>query len=95
MHRFAESVAERERDAAHARLAPEGRARLRIEAGAGARCRFSHDLGTGWEPSGQVFAATPWRWVGALLGLVALAPNGGGHAGAATFTQFRITAPPA
>jgi hypothetical protein len=40
-----------------------------------------------------VFAATPWRWVGALLGLFALAPVGGGHAGAATFTQFRVTSP--
>ncbi|MDX2856226.1 glycoside hydrolase, partial [Streptomyces scabiei] len=46
----------------------------------------------GWESSGQVFAAAPWRWVGALLGLFAVAPTGGGHAGAATFTRFRITA---
>jgi hypothetical protein len=30
-------------------------------------------------------------WVGALLGLFAVAPTGGGHAGAATFTQFRIS----
>ncbi|MFS8204514.1 family 43 glycosylhydrolase [Streptomyces sp. CWNU-52B] len=95
VHRFAESVAERERDAAHPRMAPEGRVRLRIEAGAGARCRFFFDLGTGWESSGQVFAATPWRWVGALLGLFGAAPAGAGHAGAATFTRFRITAPPA
>jgi beta-xylosidase len=96
VHRFAESVAEGERDAAHPREAPHGRARLRIEIGAGARCRFSCDLGDGQgrQPSGPVFAATPWRWVGALLGLFALAPNGGGHAGAATFTQFRITARP-
>jgi hypothetical protein len=41
--------------------------------------------------SGQVFAATPWRWVGALLGLFALAPAGAGHAGAAGFTRFRIS----
>jgi hypothetical protein len=65
--------------------------RLRIEIGAGARCRFSYDLGDGLHPSGPVFAATPWRWVGALLGLFALAPTGTGHAGAATFTHFRIT----
>ena len=83
----------RERDAAHPREAPEGRVRLWIESGAGARCRFSYDVGGGRQPSGQVFAATPWRWVGALLGLFALAPTGGGHAGAATFTHFRITAP--
>lgn len=105
VHRFAESVATggpvrsvgpwgKERDAAVSQEAPEGRARLWIEAGAGARCRFSYDVGGGRVPSGQVFAATPWRWVGALLGLFALAPAGRGHAGAATFTHFRITATP-
>jgi hypothetical protein len=101
VHRFAEAVAMgapptpfgqwgRERDAGEPCLAPEGRVRLRIEIGAGARCRFFYDVGDGPRPSGQVFAATPWRWVGALLGLFALAPAGGGHAGAATFTRFRI-----
>ncbi|MBT1097139.1 family 43 glycosylhydrolase [Streptomyces chartreusis] len=92
VHRFAEAVAERERDAGHATFAPEGRVRLRIEIGAGARCRFLYDVGDGPRASGPVFAATPWRWVGALLGLFALAPAGQGHAGAATFTQFRISA---
>ncbi|WP_340381465.1 family 43 glycosylhydrolase [Streptomyces sp. SS7] len=82
-------LAERERDAAHPLLAPAGRAR-RIEIGAGARCRFAHDTGEGLRPSGPVFAAAPWRWVGALLGLFALAPSGPGHAGAASFTEFRI-----
>ncbi|MER6628751.1 family 43 glycosylhydrolase [Streptomyces sp. NPDC000987] len=91
VHRFAETVADSERDAGHPRLAPGGRARLRIETGAGARCRFHYDTGDGPRPSGQVFAATPWRWVGALLGLFALAPVGPGHAGAAGFTRFRIT----
>ncbi|MFZ4159555.1 family 43 glycosylhydrolase [Streptomyces griseoincarnatus] len=109
VHRFAETSAMgapptpsgqwgRERDAAPPRPAPGGRARLRVDIGAGARCRFSYDTGDdagdgageGFRPSGQVFAATPWRWVGALLGLVALAPTGQGHAGTATFTQFRI-----
>jgi beta-xylosidase len=92
VHRFAEAVADAERDAAHPRLAPGDRARLRIDIGADARCHFSADVGDGFRPSGPVFAATPWRWVGALLGLVALAPAGQGHAGAATFTQFRISA---
>ncbi|MGW3681638.1 family 43 glycosylhydrolase [Streptomyces prasinus] len=91
VHRFAEAGAAGERDAAHPRLAPEGGVRLRIEAGAGARCRFSYDTGDGFRPSGRTFAATPWRWVGALLGLTALAPTGRGSAGTAAFTGFRIT----
>ncbi|MEG8280150.1 glycoside hydrolase family 43 protein [Streptomyces sp. AHA2] len=91
VHRFAEAVADGERDAGHARPAPDGRARLRVEIGPGARCRFSADTGDGFRPSGPVFAATAWRWVGALLGLFALAPTGPGHAGAATFTRFTVT----
>ena len=96
VHRFAESLAEGERDAAHSRPAPDERAWLRIVIGAGARCRFAADTGDGWTPYGQVFAALPWRWVGALLGLFAAAPaeagdTGGGHAGTALFTHFRIT----
>ncbi|MEV0600603.1 family 43 glycosylhydrolase [Streptomyces sp. NPDC050315] len=90
VHRFAEAVAEAERDAAHSQLAPDGRARLRITVGAGARCRFTADTGAGWTPYGQVFAATPWRWVGALLGLFATAPAEAGSPGAALFTHFRI-----
>lgn len=89
VHRYAEGTAEHERDAAHARAAPGGRARLRIEVTAGARCRFSADTGDGFRPSGQVFAAAPWRWVGALLGLFATAPAGTGPAGTAEFTAFR------
>ncbi|MET9429257.1 MULTISPECIES: glycoside hydrolase 43 family protein [unclassified Streptomyces] len=96
VHRFAEPVAERERDAAHARVVPVaggGRVRLRVEVSPGARCRFSYDtgIGEGRRPSGQVFAATPWRWVGALLGLFAVAPPGQGSAGTATFTEFHVS----
>ncbi|MEU9204494.1 family 43 glycosylhydrolase [Streptomyces sp. NPDC048332] len=91
VHRYAESVAEHERDAEHARAAPDGTARLRIEVAPGARCRFFADTGdgAGFRASGQVFAATPWRWVGALLGLFATAPPGTGPAGTACFTGFR------
>ncbi|SDK22743.1 glycoside hydrolase family 43 protein [Streptomyces indicus] len=92
VHRFAESVAERERDAALPRPAADSRARLRIEVGAGARCRFLADTGEGFQESGPVFAATPWRWVGALLGLFGAAPEGEGAAGTAMFTEFRIRA---
>jgi hypothetical protein len=128
VHRFAEAVAEGERDAAVPQLltratarvldvpAPPGgpgtreegedRVRLRIEIGTGARCRFSWAppaarTSTGpaaWRPSGPVFTATAWRWVGALLGLFALAPTEGGPGGtpvdgAATFHTLRVTAP--
>lgn len=93
VHRFAEGDGGGERDAGPACPAPGGRAGLRVEIGAGARCRFFYDLGDGPRPSGQVFAATPWRWVGALLGLFACAPAGPGHAGTAGFTRFRVTAP--
>lgn len=89
VHRFAEGVAVRERDAAEPRASPGGRALLRVEVTAGARCRFSADTGDGFRPSGPVFAATPWRWVGALLGLFATAPAGTGPAGTARFTSFR------
>lgn len=91
VHRFAESVAERERDAEQPRPAPDGTARLRIDITDGARCRFFADTGDGLRPSGQVFAATPWRWVGALIGLFAAAPSGRNGAGTALFTRFRIT----
>ncbi|MFJ8823514.1 family 43 glycosylhydrolase [Streptomyces sp. NPDC102467] len=91
-HRFAEAVAETERDAAAGRAAPDGTARLRVDITDGARCRFSVDTGdgAGFRPSGQMFAAAPWRWVGALLGLFAAAPPGPGPAGTALFTHFRI-----
>ncbi|MFE2020654.1 family 43 glycosylhydrolase [Streptomyces sp. NPDC059499] len=91
VHRYAEAVAEHERDAEHPRAAPEGRVRIRIEVTTGARCRFFADTGDGSRPSGQVFAAAPWRWVGALLGLFATAPAGTGPAGTAAFTAFRTS----
>ncbi|OEJ23822.1 glycoside hydrolase [Streptomyces agglomeratus] len=93
VHRYAEEVAERERDAAYSRPVPgTGRVRLRIEVSAGARCRFSADTGDGFRPSGEVFAAVPWRWVGAQLALFATAPPGTKPAGTALFSDFRINA---
>lgn len=93
VHRFAPVPGAPERDAARPVPAPDGRAALRIEIGAGARCRFSYDTGEGLRRSGQVFAAAPWRWVGAVLGLFAAAPPGSGPAGTARFDTFRITSP--
>ncbi|NGN67022.1 glycosyl hydrolase 43 family protein [Streptomyces sp. A7024] len=90
VHRFMEETGAHERDAAPPRPAPDGRARLRIEAGDDGRCRFLADTGDGFRAAGPVFTARPWKWVGALLGLFALAPPGEGRAGAVTFTRFRI-----
>ncbi|MFE3252754.1 glycoside hydrolase 43 family protein [Streptomyces sp. NPDC059209] len=111
VHRFAETGATRERDAARPLSAPGARAVLRVEVSAGGRCRFSaavrssQDSPEGspdaFHASGPVFTATPWRWVGALLGLFATAPGsarapattvGEGFAGTAAFDDFRITA---
>ncbi|MET9649634.1 family 43 glycosylhydrolase [Streptomyces sp. NPDC006460] len=93
VHRFAPANAEEERDAAAPRPAPGDRVRLRIELLSGARVRFSYAAadGTDFTVCGQVFAATPWRWVGALLGLFAAAPPGTGAAGTAAFTSFRVS----
>ncbi|WP_079022130.1 glycoside hydrolase 43 family protein [Streptomyces sp. NRRL F-5193] len=96
-HRFAPGNADRERDAARAVPLPTGTdtVLLRVEATADARCRFSYDAGGGPVRLGPEFAATPWRWVGALLGLFAAAPEGEGHAGTGVFTDFRAPAAPA
>lgn len=80
---------------------------LRVEVSAGGRCRFSAAVRSAegssdaFRASGPVFTATPWRWVGALLGLFAAAPGSApvpatpveeGFAGTAAFHDFRITA---
>ncbi|MEK8142590.1 hypothetical protein NKH18_10495 [Streptomyces sp. M10(2022)] len=92
VHRYAEPVAEHERDAEH-----PGRPR---QGGPGSVSRSppvpaaasTRTPATGpASASGQVFAATPWRWVGALLGLFATAPAGTGPAPTACFTAFRTT----
>ncbi|HEX5567447.1 MAG TPA: family 43 glycosylhydrolase, partial [Streptomyces sp.] len=102
VHRFAESAAEHERDAARPRPAPDGRARLRVEILPGARCHFSARTGEdpAFQSSGPPFAATALAGAphaggqgraGAQLGLFATAPPGGGPAGTAAFTGFRVT----
>ncbi|MGW0120450.1 family 43 glycosylhydrolase [Streptomyces sp. NPDC003327] len=99
VHRFAPGNADRERDAARSRPLPDAEpgggteVLLRIEVTADARCRFSYASGSTADPVplGPEFTATPWRWVGALLGLFAGAPEGAGHAGTAVFTAFRTT----
>ncbi|MDT0319173.1 glycoside hydrolase family 43 protein [Streptomyces millisiae] len=93
VHRFAEQVAERERDAAPPGPAPTGRALLRVDVLADGRCRFAAAAGDADPPvpSGFDFAAVGWGWTGAQLGLFAAAPAGADDAGTATFTRFRVT----
>lgn len=87
VHRFAERIAERERDAAPFRPAPAGVARLRIDVRADGRCRFLAALpeaegeAAPWIRSGFECAATPWRWVGAQPALFAVAPGAAGGTG--------------
>ncbi|RKN04497.1 glycoside hydrolase 43 family protein [Streptomyces radicis] len=94
VHRFGEPVAERERDAAHARPAPDGRALLRVHITDDGRCRFAARLpdDAGPRPSGPEFAARPWGWTGAQLGLfAAVPPDAAAPAGTAEFRRFRLT----
>jgi hypothetical protein len=59
-----------------------------------ARCQFSYsEDGRTFAPLGGEFAATPGRWVGAKLGLFAVAPTSAPAAGHADFDWFRVTAP--
>ncbi len=92
VHRFAPGNADRERDAARPRPLARDEVLLRIAVTADGRCRFSYDAGTGPVRLGPEFAATPWRWVGAPLGLFAAAPESEGHAGTGVFTDFRTLA---
>lgn len=62
-----------------------GPVHLRVEVGAGARCRFSYSLdGRTFTPLGDDFTATVGRWVGAKVGL--FAAGSGGHADFEGFT---------
>ncbi|SOD58337.1 Glycosyl hydrolases family 43 [Streptomyces zhaozhouensis] len=76
VHRFAEPVAEVERDAAHPRPAPTATARLALTVTDDGRCTFRAATGAEGEPaaSGPEFAARPRMWVGAQLALFAVAP---------------------
>lgn len=68
-----------------------GRLSLRVEVSDGARCRFGYsEDGRRFEPLGNVFQATPGRWVGAKLGLVAVAAPGAEAAGHADFEDFAV-----
>ena len=59
-----------------------------------ALCRFSYSLdGKVFVPLGGPFGATPGHWVGAKLGLFALAPPGAARAGHVDSDWFRVSSP--
>ena len=74
-------------------LVPGGRVQLRVQVveGAGWTLGYSLDGGAGWSPLGEPFAAREGIWVGARLGLFALAPTGSPAAGHADFPWWRVT----
>jgi beta-xylosidase len=67
---------------------------LRVTMEEGAVTRFSYSLdGSRWEPIGAPFTAREGRWIGAKVGLFAIAPAGTTATGSADFDYFRITQP--
>lgn len=68
---------------------------LRVTVRAGARCQFSSsDDGEHFVEIGEVFVATPSRWVGAKLGVFASSAGPAGASGGyADFNWFRVGAP--
>jgi beta-xylosidase len=67
---------------------------LRVTVADGAVCRFWYSVdGDRWEPAGTPFTAREGRWIGARVGMFALAPAGAADGGHADFDFFRITPP--
>jgi beta-xylosidase len=66
--------------------------RVTVEDGAVCRFWFSQD-GRRWQPAGAPFTAREGRWIGARVGLFALAPPASPATGSAEFDYFRIAPP--
>jgi beta-xylosidase len=65
---------------------------LRMSMRDGAIARFSYSLdGTRWQSVGEPFTAREGRWIGAKVGLFALAPAGAPNHGHAEFDFFRVS----
>jgi hypothetical protein len=65
-------------------------AHLRVTVADGAVCRFWYSAdGARWEPVGEPFTAREGRWIGARVGVFALAPAGSSDGGSADFNFFR------
>ena len=64
---------------------------LRVKVAGGAVCQFSFsEDGKTFAPAGELFTAREGRWVGARVGLFALAKNGGTKSGYVDFDWFRF-----
>lgn len=75
--------------------APGSRLWLRVTVGAGARCAFSYSGDNRiFRPIGDGFTARPGVWVGAKIGLFAIAPSGAAKTGRADWNWFRIGGSP-
>lgn len=67
---------------------------LRMTMEDGGRTRFSWSAdGRTWQPIGEPFMAREGRWIGAKVGLFAVAPAGATATGHAAFESFRVTGP--
>ena len=72
-------------------IVPAGPLDLRVTVDAGASCRFSYSRdGRTFQPIGPSFAARPGLWIGARVGLFAVARPGAPVAGHADFDWFRM-----
>ncbi len=74
--------------------APEGRVRVRVQVAEGSpwSIEYSLDAGLSWAPLGAPFAAREGIWVGARLGIFALAAADAAAAGYADFPWWRVSA---
>jgi hypothetical protein len=67
---------------------------LRASVAAGGRCHFSYSLDNQrFLALGETFTARPGHWVGAKVGLFAVAAPGATRLGHADVDWFRVTAP--
>jgi len=85
-----------ELEAASAPLPAAGGVLLRVEVADGARCRFGYAGDDGrFVALGNVFQATPGRWVGAKVGIFAVAAPTATASGHADFEHFVVGPPQA
>jgi beta-xylosidase len=65
---------------------------LRVTVGSGAICRFAYSFDNQtFTPIGEPFKASVDRWIGAKVGVIAIAPSTATKTGYADFDWFRVT----